>query len=76
MGGAVDVDPFRGGAFVGGSAFANFVVEDDGGAGDGVEACIVQAGDGVAEGEIFGSGQRYDLRGGEAVELDARESAA
>ena len=30
MGGAVDADPFRGGAFVGGGALADLVVEDDG----------------------------------------------
>ena len=74
MGGAVDADPFRGGALVGDGALANLVVEDDGCAGDAIEAGVVEAGDGVAEREVFGGGERDDLGGGEAVELDFGEA--
>ena len=64
MGGTVDGNPLGGGALVGDGTFADLVVEDDGGACDAIEASVAQAGDGVAEREIFGSGEGDDLRGG------------
>ncbi len=74
MGGAVDADPIRGGAFVGDGALADFVVEDDSSASDAIEASVLKAGDGVAQGEIFGGGEGDNFCRGEAVELDLGEA--
>ena len=72
--GAVDADPARGGALFGGYAVADFVVEDEGAAVDGVETGGVQAGDGVAQREFGGGREGEDLGGREAVQPDAGEA--
>jgi hypothetical protein len=72
--GAVDVDPFCGGAFIRYGAFADFVVEDNGGAGEAIKASVLETGEGVAQGEIFGGGESDDFCRGEAVELDLGEA--
>jgi hypothetical protein len=74
MGGAVYVDPFRSGALVGGGAFADLVLEDNGGAGEAIEAGSMETGEGIALREVFGGGERNDFRRGEALELDRREA--
>ena len=75
VGGAMDADPIFSAAFEAGDAEADVVVEDFGAAaGDGVEAGVAQADDGVAQGEagILGDGQ--DFRSREAVQPDLREA--
>ena len=75
VGGAVDADPVCGGAFVGGGALADFVVEDDGGCRrwsrgrrrGGGRWCRGERG-------LRSSGEGDDLGGGEAVELDFGEA--
>ena len=62
MGGAVDEDPVLCSAFEAGDAMAHRVVEDFCAAsGDGVEAGVAQADDGVADGEaaVFGDGENF-----------------
>ena len=75
MGGAMHADPVFGAALQAGDALANFVVEDFGAAaGDGVESCVAQAGDGGAQVEFAVLGDGEDLRCGEAVQPDFWEA--
>ena len=69
------MQPVFGAALEAGDAVADFVVEDLGAAaGDGVEAGVAQAHDGVAHGEVAVFGDGEDLGRREAVQPDLREA--
>ncbi len=67
MGGAMDSHPIGCAALVRYGALANLIVENHGAASDGIEACVAEAGDGVAQRDVGFSGERENLRGRQAV---------
>ena len=75
MRGAMHADPVFGAALEARDAMAHLVVENlRAAAGDGIEARIAQAGDGVAQVEVGVLGDGQDFRGREAMQPDLREA--
>ena len=71
----MNADPVFGIALETGNALAHIVVENfRAAAGDGIEARVAQANDGVAQGQIRILGDGEDFRGSEAVQPDLRKA--
>ncbi len=71
----MDADPVFGAALEAGNAPAHIVVENlRAAAGDGIEARVAQANDGVAQGQIGILRDGQDFRRREAVQPDLREA--
>ena len=73
--GAMHADPIFGAAFEPGDAVTNLVVEDLGAsAGDGIEAGVAQAQDGIAQAKLAVFRDGEDLTGAEAMQPDVGEA--